>query len=163
MIQFLSGVISMVVPTWCHGPTWGNSLKGGCRWTDLRICTFLSENSFTYCETVGLAVPHLLWHLAAPAVFANPRTLLILPKWSCREQPKTFGFATSRHTEDCICWLHTYLEASGKSSSFRWGFFGIWWGWKIVHPIRDNLNSRFMPFYMDRLLSLRGSNARPCI
>ena len=31
--QFLSSVISMVAPTWCHGPTWGNPC-GEC-WTEL--------------------------------------------------------------------------------------------------------------------------------
>ena len=28
---FLSSVISMVAPTWCHGAIWGNPLQGECR------------------------------------------------------------------------------------------------------------------------------------
>ena len=35
VIHFLSSVICMVSPTWCHGPNWGNPVWGECWRTGL--------------------------------------------------------------------------------------------------------------------------------
>ena len=39
-IHFQSRVTSMVAPTWCHGPVWGNHIAGDFKRPDFRIDTF---------------------------------------------------------------------------------------------------------------------------
>ena len=42
-------------------------------------------------------------------------------------------------------YIHAWFQATGMSFSCRRGLLGIWWGWQVVHLIREDLHSCLMP------------------
>ena len=122
---FLSSVISMVTPAWCHGANRGQPCLGRM-WTDV-TSEFTHFNLVIRLSNVKqLAIPFttILRFLAARAVLVNPWNPDLcssealpaeLPQTSFLPLPKLFAM---QHVQ----------EATSMSSSCRFGLFGIWWG-----------------------------------
>ena len=140
---FLSSVISMVTPTWCHGAI-GRQPFSGWMMTVLtsELTHFNLVIHLVHCNSwpCGLSA---ICDLCAPDVPGIPVDLRSF-KWNCSEQPETSVFAATfvatRH--------HVKSLWKGRHTSFRCGLFSFWLSGEvkhIVHLIRWNLEAVLCP------------------
>ena len=156
-INFLSSVISMVAPTWCHGPTWGNPFG--------RMLTELTSE-FTHFN------PVIRLRKGKPPAFSR-----VSHRWSkCWTMCRRPGFnsfliyaAGSRAKPPFFSWCSsdcdgkaTCEKATGMSSSCRYGLFGIWWGKSVVHPIREDLKAVTCPSGLTDYVPVMGVTHELC-
>ena len=166
MIHFLSSVIStMVVPTWCHGPIWGNSLPGECKTNDdERISEFTLCNWAIHLSKVKPSAIPFASHFAPllPSLLQDLGNFA-LHRWSCTEQPEIL-FSDALLTVPHAGYIHAWFQATGMSFSCRCGLL-----WYLVRLASCGPNSwRTAKLFnahssVDRLPYLRGNHAQPCI
>ena len=110
MIQFLSSVISMVAPTWCHGAIWGNPFQGEW-WSTVLTSEFTHFNlviRLSKAKQLALPFSSLLglsrWSVG-PRV---PRRNACLSEWSRSEQSEIsfFRCSFSEWSDMCITTRH---------------------------------------------------------
>ena len=166
MIQFLSSVISMVAPTWCHGAIGGNPFVGdwGLTWLP-NLPHFNLVIRLSKTKQSALRLCTFLWNPASPAVPWDPLWNAFSTAWSCAEHSETPFFSLQLQLSQVTCaWLARNSDQAGTRLSGV-VFFCFWWlsgeVKHVVHLIRRNLNSCFMPFGLTWLPSRQGNNARP--
>ena len=138
---FLSSVISMVAPTWCHGANWRQPSSGwvltdlNSEFTHFNLVIHLSnakQSAFLFCTFCE--VPRLLSSLEILVKFSST-------EWRCAEHSETSYSAalSQRH----FATLHE--NGPGRHTTFRCGDSFFWWlsgeVKHFVHLIRWNLEA----------------------
>ena len=140
---FLSSVIPMVTPTWCHRANWGNPSWGQCRLTWIPNSHFNLVIRLSKVQQLALQLCTILRSPAGPAVPLIP-TERISIEWSRAEHSETSYFAAAF----AVTLHHFMSHVPGRHTTFRCGLFllmVVWWGQIYCAPNSMELESCFMP------------------
>ena len=136
---FLSSVIPMVAPTWCHRAKWGNFLRGvNVDWFELRIYTFILVIHLSIVQQLALPFCTFLWNSAAPAVPWDLVCLHFCNVFFRTSETSVFAVPLTASLH------HITTFASGRYMPSRCGLFSFWLSGEVkhfVHLIRWNLTA----------------------
>ena len=156
---FLSSVISMVAPTRCHGPIWGNLLCGvNADWTDFRIYTFELVIRLSKLQQMALLLSTVFEESRCPGGPRVSRRIACLPSaFVLNSQKLRFPAASALNL------AHDMSKWRQQACPFPAGVVSLVSGEvkHVVHLIRWNPYSRYMPLGLTGTRACCGTIARP--